>query len=98
MDFIISFSMAKKVKFHVKAIPWFISDVTENDFYWTLNQLSESGDANMKQLGLRWTGNGFFFFIISLEIFQNNNIIKQHLYMQIWKFSGDLLYGQNFIA
>lgn len=63
MDLIITFSMAKKVNFHVKAIPWFISDVTENDFYWTLNQLSQSGDENMKNLGIRWAGNVFLLLV-----------------------------------
>ncbi|XP_050294250.1 damage-control phosphatase ARMT1-like isoform X2 [Anthonomus grandis grandis] len=54
MDLVTSFSMAKKVNFHVKQIPWFISDVTEYDFNWTLNQLSQSDNSNMRKLGLKW--------------------------------------------
>ncbi|XP_017096742.2 damage-control phosphatase ARMT1 [Drosophila bipectinata] len=35
-DYLIQSCLAERVRFHVKAIPWFISDVTANDFYWML--------------------------------------------------------------
>lgn len=30
-----------KVRFHVKVMPWFISDVNEPDFHWTLQEMSQ---------------------------------------------------------
>ncbi|XP_034478679.1 damage-control phosphatase ARMT1 [Drosophila innubila] len=38
-EYIIESGLAKKVRFHVKAIPWFVSDVTAHDFRWMLNFL-----------------------------------------------------------
>ncbi|KAH8299487.1 hypothetical protein KR044_001804 [Drosophila immigrans] len=36
-EYLIQTGLAKKVRFHVKAIPWFVSDVTATDFHWTLH-------------------------------------------------------------
>lgn len=38
-EYIIESGLAKKVRFHVKAIPWYVSDVTGDDFRWMLNFL-----------------------------------------------------------
>lgn len=55
-DFLISNRLAKKIRFHVKAIPWFISDVTENDFKWTLKYLSEHETSNiLQEIGKKWS-------------------------------------------
>ncbi|CAG9116474.1 unnamed protein product [Plutella xylostella] len=35
-DFVIQSTIAERVRFHVKSIPWFVSDVTPNDFTWTI--------------------------------------------------------------
>jgi len=44
-DFLTSVGMATTVRFHAKCIPWFISDVTAEDWQWTLNELlSASGN------------------------------------------------------
>ncbi|KAH8238692.1 hypothetical protein KR038_001839 [Drosophila bunnanda] len=36
-DYIIRSRLAQRVRFHVKAIPWFIMDATHNDFQWLLD-------------------------------------------------------------
>ncbi|KAH8401017.1 hypothetical protein KR009_002435, partial [Drosophila setifemur] len=36
-DYIIQSRLARRVRFHVKAIPWFISDATHKDFHWMLS-------------------------------------------------------------
>lgn len=39
-DFILHYKLANKIRFHCKAIPWFISDVLTRDFHWTIEQLA----------------------------------------------------------
>lgn len=53
-DFIISNNLANVIRFHVKAIPWFISDVTPSDFFWSLNQLENSPNEILRKTGQRW--------------------------------------------
>lgn len=45
-----------KVRFHVKSIPWFISDVTVPDFNWTLDQLANHEDSSVSSVGHKWQG------------------------------------------
>ncbi|XP_055692988.1 damage-control phosphatase ARMT1 [Lutzomyia longipalpis] len=52
-DFLISHNLAAKVRFHVKMIPWFVSDVTPEDFRWTLDALKLSVTATLRDLGCR---------------------------------------------
>lgn len=54
-DFIIAKSLADKVVFHGKAIPWFVSDVTHHDMKWVLEKLSTNSDLVLANLGNRWT-------------------------------------------
>jgi hypothetical protein len=53
-DFIIHHKLAEKVRFRVKAIPWFISDVIPKDFYYTLDELAASDDTVLKDAGIKW--------------------------------------------
>ncbi|XP_070490902.1 damage-control phosphatase ARMT1-like [Chironomus tepperi] len=55
-DFIIHHKLAKKIRFRVKAIPWFISDVLPKDFHYTLTELEKSQDPILKEAGLKWNG------------------------------------------
>uniref|UniRef100_A0A6B2EKQ7 Sugar phosphate phosphatase n=1 Tax=Phlebotomus kandelakii TaxID=1109342 RepID=A0A6B2EKQ7_9DIPT len=52
-DFLISHNLAAKIRFHVKAIPWFVSDVTPEDFRWTLEALKLNVKATLRDLGSR---------------------------------------------
>ncbi|GAB6020642.1 hypothetical protein CHUAL_003313 [Chamberlinius hualienensis] len=51
-DFLTSQGLANHVHFHLKAMPWYISDVTTNDFIWTLSESKQ--DPKLKQLGDNW--------------------------------------------
>ncbi|CAD7089490.1 unnamed protein product [Hermetia illucens] len=53
-DFIIEQNLASKVRFHVKAIPWYISDVTPHDFHWTIDYLLGHQSETLRTLGSRW--------------------------------------------
>ncbi|KAH8290195.1 hypothetical protein KR054_000928 [Drosophila jambulina] len=41
-DYIIRSRLAQRVRFHVKAIPWFILDATHKDFHWLLDFLRDN--------------------------------------------------------
>jgi len=55
-DVLCTSSLADKVRFHVKALPWFISDTTKYDFYWVLQMLAElSGQSSsLPALATKW--------------------------------------------
>ncbi|XP_055531952.1 damage-control phosphatase ARMT1-like [Wyeomyia smithii] len=52
-DFIIEHQLARKVNFNVKAIPWYISDVTPKDMQWTLDTLSAHENPLIAAFGKR---------------------------------------------
>lgn len=39
-DWLINKGIAKKIIFYGKCFPWFVSDVTEFDFYWTIDEIA----------------------------------------------------------
>ncbi|KAM3717378.1 Damage-control phosphatase ARMT1 [Dirofilaria immitis] len=43
----------KKVYFHGKNMPWFVSDVTGRDFNWTIEMLIASSDYSLKNFGVK---------------------------------------------
>ncbi|XP_016980655.1 damage-control phosphatase ARMT1 [Drosophila rhopaloa] len=53
-EYIIDKGLAAKVRFNPKAIPWFISDVMEHDYHWTLKFLAEHPDPTLSELGKKW--------------------------------------------
>lgn len=55
-DFIIRHKLAKKIRFHVKPIPWFISDAMPKDFYYTISTLEKSDDTILSDAGRRYRG------------------------------------------
>ncbi|XP_054282969.1 damage-control phosphatase ARMT1-like isoform X2 [Macrosteles quadrilineatus] len=52
-DYLTSMYNAVRVRFHCKAIPWFISDVMEKDFHQVIERLSNHTPA-CQQLAARW--------------------------------------------
>lgn len=106
-DFIIREKIAKTVRFHVKAMPWFISDVNVSDFNWTLKTLRSHPDENVSQLGQRCSDylfSGKFVLIEPVHSFWTTGYefdkmkeIDQHLYDLLSEshliiFKGDLNY------
>ncbi|KAH8309392.1 hypothetical protein KR059_008790 [Drosophila kikkawai] len=53
-EYMVEQGMATKVRFHVKAHPWFVTDVTERDFKWTLEYLSQHADYIISLLGKKF--------------------------------------------
>lgn len=52
-DFIIEHKLAGRVNFNVKAIPWYISDVTPKDMRWTLDTLEAHENPLVAAFGKR---------------------------------------------
>lgn len=52
-DFILHYNFVQKIRFHCKAIPWFISDVMYRDFHWTIEQLANSDREMLRTFGQR---------------------------------------------
>ncbi|XP_017078746.1 damage-control phosphatase ARMT1 [Drosophila eugracilis] len=53
-EYMIEKGLATKVRFHVKAHPWFVTDVTERDFKWTLEYLSQHVDYIISLIGKKF--------------------------------------------
>lgn len=64
-EFLLSLNLAKTVHFHVKSIPWFVSDASEKDIEWQISQMQESNNNYVSKLGTKWQSrfkNGSFMF------------------------------------
>jgi damage-control phosphatase, subfamily III len=53
-DFIIHHKLAKIIRFRVKAIPWFISDVLPKDFKYTMDELKKHETSILNEAGIQW--------------------------------------------
>lgn len=40
-----------KIRFYVKRYPWFISDVTKNDFHWVIETMTKADNESLKSFG-----------------------------------------------
>ncbi|KAJ8679706.1 hypothetical protein QAD02_015493 [Eretmocerus hayati] len=49
--------IAKTIRFYVKQYPWFISDVTVNDFHWLIEEMLRSDNEDIKIFGGHCQGN-----------------------------------------
>ena len=54
-EFLLTEKFCGKVNFHVKSMPWFVSDVTSEDFAWTLRECCLASGGAVQELGKRWT-------------------------------------------
>lgn len=52
-DYIIEYRLAARVNFNVKAIPWYVSDVTPKDMAWTLETLKTHENPLLSAFGHR---------------------------------------------
>lgn len=53
-EVIIHFGLSKKVVFHCKQLPWFVSDASIADFKWLLDQLCCHANQDLAKFGKRW--------------------------------------------
>ncbi|XP_077443438.1 damage-control phosphatase ARMT1 [Stigmatopora argus] len=53
-DFLLSSGLAQEIRFHGKSFPWFVSDVTVEDFHWTIRQTMAANHRSMSQRGVQW--------------------------------------------
>lgn len=54
-DYLVTYKFVNIVRFHGKAIPWFVSDVTEQDFISTIEYIAyKTASDVLKELGKRW--------------------------------------------
>lgn len=54
-DYLVTYKFVNIVRFHGKAIPWFVSDVTKQDFISTIDYIAyKSASEVLKELGKRW--------------------------------------------
>ena len=65
-DFLLQSGLATQIHFHGKRYPWFVSDVTKNDWEWLLNTMvygqlfpnaSDVELESLRRLGRRWKVN-----------------------------------------
>ncbi|XP_076749989.1 damage-control phosphatase ARMT1 isoform X2 [Xylocopa sonorina] len=48
--FLTSSKLAEKIRIYVKRYPWYISDMTKNDFHWTLEYMKNSSIKSVQEL------------------------------------------------
>ncbi|XP_064603602.1 damage-control phosphatase ARMT1-like [Liolophura sinensis] len=53
-EVLIAMGLVNTVHFHGKTMPWFVSDVTTDDWEWTVEQFHASNNATMSEFGRKW--------------------------------------------
>uniref|UniRef100_A0A7E4VI22 Sugar phosphate phosphatase n=1 Tax=Panagrellus redivivus TaxID=6233 RepID=A0A7E4VI22_PANRE len=53
-EFLVARGLVKDVVFHGKSYPWFVSDVTANDYNWVLQSLADNENQAVSTIGKRW--------------------------------------------
>ncbi|XP_017860197.1 PREDICTED: protein-glutamate O-methyltransferase [Drosophila arizonae] len=51
IEYLVDQELATQVRMHVKAIPWYISDVMKHDIEWTIKYLKDSKEEHVSLLG-----------------------------------------------
>ena len=75
-EFLLDKKLFDAVCFHVKDMPWFVSDASKRDFLWTIQQCRQSEDDVTRELGQRWAD----------RVKEGTFIIKEHSY---WTYGYD---------
>jgi len=75
-EFLLDKKLFDSVHFHVKNIPWFVSDTSKKDFLWTIDQCKKSDDSVIAELGMRWAN----------RVNEGTFVIREHPY---WTYSLD---------
>lgn len=110
-DFLLTQNLVGTVRFHVKAIPWCVSDIREPDFLWSLKVLGENSSPIISSFGkrlLEHLANGKIrvqpaeFFWTGPYEFQLMQTMNPQLYAELGQanlviFKGDLNY-RKFLA
>ncbi|VDN05355.1 unnamed protein product [Thelazia callipaeda] len=52
-ELLMSVCSVKKVRFHGKTMPWFVSDVTSSDFHWIIEMLIGNSNLSLKSFGMK---------------------------------------------
>lgn len=108
-DFLITKGLAQTVRFYVKSMPWFVSDVTMYDFHWLIARLSTNDHDALKSIGMRWSrylkaktwvviDHGFWTLPIEYAHMEavNPDLYKKLSEAKIVFFKGDLNYRKLF--
>ncbi|XP_017115987.1 damage-control phosphatase ARMT1 [Drosophila elegans] len=54
LEYMVEHNLATQVRLHVKAIPWYISDLTRADVEWTMDYLVRHEDECLSAVGKKW--------------------------------------------
>ncbi|KAK4873328.1 hypothetical protein RN001_015357 [Aquatica leii] len=108
-DFLVTSKLAQKIRFYVKGMPWFVSDVTKFDFDWTIQEMKKSDVPELKTLGDRWSkhlkeknwivvDHKFFTMPIDYSYMpkEGSDLYKQLAEAKLVIFKGDLNYRKLF--
>jgi len=55
-ELLVSMKLVDKIIFHCKQLPWFVSDASQHDVHWMLDQMSSSNNNDIAKLGDKWKG------------------------------------------
>lgn len=53
-EFLVSMKLVNQVIFHCKQLPWFVSDASQHDVHWMIDQMIASGHLDIAKLGKIW--------------------------------------------
>ncbi|KAE9549286.1 hypothetical protein FO519_007508 [Halicephalobus sp. NKZ332] len=53
-EFLVERGLVKKVVFHGKAFPWYVSDVTAKDYQWVPETMEKSSNESLQYFGRKW--------------------------------------------
>ena len=51
---LVSMKLVNRVIFHCKQLPWFVSDASQQDVHWMLDQMTSSDHPDIVKLGKEW--------------------------------------------